>query len=95
MKKNNGITLISLVVTILILLLLSTVTVNVGVETYNMIKVENFKSELKVIQAKVDNIAEETDDVSNLRIEKIVRFSDNRCRKLSVFFGYDCKSTKL
>ena len=85
MKNKNGVTMISLVVTILILLLLSTVTVNVGIETYDMIKVENFKSELEVIQGKVDNIAQETDDVSSLRIDKTNGFGNNGCRNLSAF----------
>ena len=59
MKKNNGITLISVVVTILILIIISTVTMTVGKESYNFIKTENYINKLKIIQGKVDNITEE------------------------------------
>lgn len=65
MKKDNGVTMISLVATIAILLLLSTVSYNVGTEAFDMIKVQGFISKLKVIQGKVDNISAETDDVSS------------------------------
>ena len=58
MKKNNGITMISLVITIILLLLISSVTIQVGVRSYNEVKIQNFVSKLKVIQAKVDNMVE-------------------------------------
>lgn len=69
--KNKGITLISLVIVILILFILSSVTIQVGIRVYNEAKVENYVSRLKVIQAKVDNLAEETDDVSSYGFMKL------------------------
>lgn len=71
MKKNKGITLISLVIVILILFILSSVTIQVGIRVYNEAKVENYVSRLKVIQAKVDNLAEETKDVSSYGFLKL------------------------
>lgn len=71
MKKNKGVTLVSLVVVILILFILSSVTIQVGIRVYNEAKVENYVSRLKVIQAKVDNLAEETDDVSSYGFIKL------------------------
>ena len=71
MKKNKGITLISLVIVILNLFILSSVTIQVGIRVYNEAKVENYISKLKVIQAKVDNLAEETDDVSSYGFLKL------------------------
>lgn len=58
MKKNNGITMISLTITIVILLLLSSITVTVNLDSYNIIKVQNFIAKMKVIQSKVDDISE-------------------------------------
>lgn len=70
MKKNNGITMISLVITIILLLIISSVTVKVSYEAYEGIKIQNFISKLKVIQAKVDNMAEET-NINNSNFQSI------------------------
>ena len=64
MRKNKGVTLVALVVVIIILIIISSVTLQVGVRVYNEVKLENFIGKLKVIQSKVDNIAEETEDVT-------------------------------
>ena len=71
MKNNSGITMVSLVVTIVILFLLASISINVGTESYNMMKIQSFISKMKVIQGKVDNIAEETDDWSDYGFEKL------------------------
>lgn len=86
MKKNNGITLISLVVTIVILLLISTVTINVGMDSYNLIAVENFTSKLKIIQAKVDNIAEENEDINNYGFTKLSDISGTDQQTYNLFY---------
>ena len=59
MIKQKGLTLMTLVITIVVLILISTVTINISLDVYNGTKEENFISRLKVIQAKVDNMAEE------------------------------------
>lgn len=58
MKKDKGISLISLVVTVFILLLLASTIIISTRDSYSVIKVQNFMSKLKIIQAKVDNLAE-------------------------------------
>lgn len=65
MKKNRGVTLISLAVTIIMLILISSVTMRVSIQAYEQVKVQNFMSTLKVIQAKVDNLAEETNSIES------------------------------
>lgn len=65
MKKKDGITMIALVVTVMIMLLISSVAINVSLEVYNQAKLQNFMSQLKVIQSKVDNLAESGEDVSS------------------------------
>lgn len=65
MKKSQGITLISLVVTVVIMIIISSVSIQVSVRVYNDAKVENYITKLKVVQSKVDNLVEETDDVSS------------------------------
>ncbi len=59
MKKNSGITLVSLVITVIILALISSITVRVSTRAYEQIKIQNFISQLKVIQSKVDQVAEQ------------------------------------
>ena len=65
MKKNGGITLISLVVTVLILLIISSVSIQVSVRVYNDAKLQNYISKLKVIQAKVDNLVEASNEYTD------------------------------
>ena len=59
MKKNNGITMISLTITIVILVILSSITVMVNLDAYNITKVQNFIAKMKAIQTRVDHIAEQ------------------------------------
>lgn len=75
MNKNNGITLTSLVITIVILLLISTITINVGMGAYNVAKEQNFISQLKLIQSKVDNFVEETEDFERYQFTKLSEIS--------------------
>ena len=58
MKNSKGITLITLVVTIFILLLLSSTLILSSRGTYSIIKLQNFISKMKIIQAKVDELSE-------------------------------------
>ena len=57
MKKDNlGITLISLVITIIILLILSSITVYTGINTIHSAKLTRFTTELKIMQQKVNEL---------------------------------------
>lgn len=58
MRKEKGITLLALVITIVLILILLGATVNYGVNSLNSIKLQNFKYELDQIQGKVDTIYE-------------------------------------
>lgn len=58
MKNNKGVSLISLVVAVIILLLLSSVTITSNREAHSVIRLQSFISKMKIIQAKVDEIAE-------------------------------------
>lgn len=66
MRKNNGMSMISLVLALIIMVLMSGIIVDVGVQAYNYIKVQNFIAKLKVVQAKVDQVSEEDFDFSTL-----------------------------
>ncbi len=76
MKKNKGITMISLVLTVIMLIILSSVTIQVGVQSYNEVKIQNFISKLKVIQTKVDNIAEEKEEITDDRFRKLAQITE-------------------
>ena len=52
--NNNGITLLALVITIIILLILASITVYSGMGTVRFSKYTSFKTEMKLLQAKVD-----------------------------------------
>ena len=62
MKNNKGITLISLTVTVFILLLLASTLILSSRGSYSIIKVQNFISKMKIIQAKVDELNKENAD---------------------------------
>lgn len=85
MKDNKGITLMSLVVAIIILFIVSTLTVRIGVDVYNTIKVQNFISNMKMIQIKVDNIAEETNDVSSYGFLKLSDIASSNLEDYQLF----------
>ena len=59
MKKNKGVTLISLVITVIILFILSSISIQVSTGVYNVIKVQNYIAKMKVIQSGVDNFVQE------------------------------------
>lgn len=86
MKDNKGITLMSLVVAIIVLFIVSSLTVRIGVDVYNTIKVQNFISNMKVIQTKVDNIAEETNDVSSYGFSKLSDIASTNLEDYQLFY---------
>jgi len=57
-KKEVGITMVALIITILLMVILITATVNYGVNSLSTIKFQNFKYELEQVQGKVDTIYE-------------------------------------
>ncbi len=83
MKNENGITMVSLVITILILLMLSTVTFNVGFQMFHMSNMQNFVGKMKVVQSKVDNLIEEKKDIEEYGFTKLsdLEMTDNETYK--------------
>lgn len=59
MKNEKGVTLVSLVVTVILIFILAAVTTYSGIESYKNMKTENYVAQLKVIQEKVDLIVNE------------------------------------
>lgn len=58
MRNQNGITLITLIISIILLMIIATITVFNSVELYEQMKYETFKTQLKEMQAAVDKICE-------------------------------------
>ena len=58
MKAEKGITLISLVITVVLLIILAAVSINAGFDSIGTMKLQNFNYELQQVQGKVDTIYE-------------------------------------
>ena len=58
MKKENGITLISLVITIILILILASVSIYTGVNIYEQMRVKNFVAKMKAVQTAVDKVCD-------------------------------------
>ena len=52
MKNNKGITLISLIITIIVLIILATTAIYSGVSTINASKLTAFETELRIMQSR-------------------------------------------
>lgn len=59
--KENGVTLIALVITIILLLILASIGITVGTSTLDSAAFTQFKSELKVMQNKVNELNQSTE----------------------------------
>lgn len=57
-KREEGITLTALVVTILIIFIISAISLTAGFETADNLKIKKFNDELQIVQARVDVIYE-------------------------------------
>lgn len=65
-KKNEcGITLMTLVITIVVLLILVSIGVTSGISTINWIKFEQFKAELQLLQTKVNEFNQSIEKSQN------------------------------
>lgn len=65
-EKNNGVTLVALVITIVVLLIIAGITVYEGKETINRAKLEELRTNMLLIQAKSKEYVEE----ANFKIGK-------------------------
>ena len=55
MKKENGVTLVSLIVTVIVLIILSSISINSGLDTIRYSKYNEAKSEIEYIQSTVNS----------------------------------------
>ena len=58
MKQNHGITLVSLVITIIVLIIITGIAIFAGTSTIKSTKIAGFMTELELIQEKVNTIYE-------------------------------------
>ena len=59
MRKNNGITLISLVITIAVLAILVSIATYSGVNVIRQAKLDKFTTEMNIMQAEVNSLYDE------------------------------------
>ena len=59
LSQNKGITLITLVITIIVLAILTTVSINVGYGTYKEMVVTGYVSRMNMIQSRVNVISQQ------------------------------------
>jgi len=86
-SKEKGITMISLVITIVVLIILASIGINSGMPTLDSAKFTQFKNELKVLQTKVNELKENnekeigsanlTEEHENLIITNISNADEN------------------
>ncbi len=59
MKNQDGLTLVTLMLTIIIIIILAAISVYTGVEAYKTIKIQNFIAQMRVIQERINIICED------------------------------------
>lgn len=76
-KENNGITLITLAITIIILLILASITTYSGIDTIKSSRLTKYKTQLEMVQAQVDVLYEKYKDTTDeIEIGKEITASD-------------------
>lgn len=71
MKNNKGVTLVSLVITIVVLIIISGITVNVSNDVSEQARLQDLKTNMLLIQAKAKTLAEEVNfETANLDATK-------------------------
>lgn len=72
-SKEKGITLVALLMTIVILLILVSIGVTSGVSTIESVKFSRFKSELKILQTKINELNQNNEDDINIGIKDLTQ----------------------
>lgn len=71
MRNNKGVTLVSLVITIVVLIIISGITVNVSNDVIKQAKLQDLKTNMLLMQAKAKTLAEEVNfETANLDATK-------------------------
>lgn len=83
--KNKGITLVSLVITIIVLGIIGTVTIYTGINTITAAKLKRFTAEMEIIRLKCNELLEEGITIEELlaRGQDIAILSSNKLEKIN------------
>ena len=86
MKNNKGITLVSLVITIVVLIIISGLTVNLSNDVIKQAKLQDLKTNMLLIQAKAKTLSEEVNfETANLdenKEEDATKIEEIKAKKL-------------
>lgn len=80
MKKQMGVTLMALVITVMVMGILAGVTVNVGYDIIKQAKLQNLNTNMLLLQAKIKTISEEAsfnNNTSNYKGQKVSEVTSN------------------
>ena len=80
-KNSKGITLVSLVITIIILMLITSVTVYTGTNVIKQVTLQNVNTDMMLIKAKVKTMEEQAKfnkDNSNYKGTPLIDVHDNK-----------------
>ena len=86
-KKENGITLMSLVITIVILLILASIATYSGIEVIKSSKLTKFTTEMKIMQTQVNELYQKMQDGDTTikELGKIISELGNQTQVNNVF----------
>ena len=91
MKNNKGVTLASLVITIVVLLIISGITTNLSNEVIKQAKLQDLKTNMLLIQAKAKTLAEEV----NFETANLDKTKENDLTKINEIKGQKLIGTVL
>lgn len=80
MEKNNGITMIALVITVIILLILSGISINAGSNIITKSKLENIKTDMMLIKVKGKEYVENANFNLGTSFEKLTDENEKNTR---------------
>ena len=80
MEKNNGITMVALVITVIILLILSGISINAGSNIITKSKLENIKTDMMLIKVKGKEYVENANFNLGTSFEKLTDENEKNTR---------------
>lgn len=80
MEKNNGITMVALVITVIILLILSGISINAGSNIITKSKLENIKTDMMLIKVKGKEYVENANFDLGTSFEKLTDENEKNTR---------------
>lgn len=92
LKNNKGITLITLVITIIVMIILAFIVVNVGKESIDEANLQNMKTNMLLIEAKVKEYAENANYELGVKPEEATE--EMKTKAISMLEG-EGKGTKI